>query len=46
MHDLYSETVEALKIVAPELKSMGYELVTISDMAEHRGYTLFARRDY
>lgn len=40
LHDLYPETIEALKIVIPELQAGGYELVTISELAEYHEYTL------
>lgn len=41
MHDFYGndQTVEALKTILPELKSQGYEFVTISELFERRGET-------
>ncbi|MBQ2272534.1 MAG: polysaccharide deacetylase family protein [Clostridia bacterium] len=32
MHDLYSNTLEAVKIVLPLLKEQGYEFVTVSEL--------------
>ncbi len=40
LHDLYPETIEALKITIPELQARGYELVTISDLTKYKNYTL------
>jgi peptidoglycan/xylan/chitin deacetylase (PgdA/CDA1 family) len=40
MHDIYPETVEALKLLIPSLKEDGYELVNIQDLAASRGYEL------
>lgn len=37
MHDLYSQTAEASKIIIPELVHRGYQLVTISELADCRG---------
>ena len=46
MHDLYESTVDAMAIIIPELKALGYELVTISELAEVKGYTLEAGKAY
>lgn len=32
MHDLYSNTLEAIKIILPLLKEQGYEFVTVSEL--------------
>lgn len=32
MHDVYERTVEALKIIIPELKEKGYQFVTVSEL--------------
>lgn len=34
-HDTYPETLEAMRIVLPELKARGYELVTVSELFSH-----------
>ncbi len=41
MHDFYGndKTVEALKTILPELKSQGYEFVTLSELFERKGET-------
>ena len=51
MHDIYSATANALEIVIPTLKDMGYTFVTVSDLFYYKGITLengkvygFARR--
>ena len=36
MHDLYPETLEAVKMVAPKLNEMGYEITTVSKLAESK----------
>lgn len=46
MHDLYEPTVEASEIIIPELIKQGYKLVTVSELAEKRGVTLEAGKDY
>lgn len=35
-HDLYPTSLEAIKILVPELKAAGYQLVTFSEIMEHR----------
>jgi peptidoglycan/xylan/chitin deacetylase (PgdA/CDA1 family) len=40
MHDLYQATAEATVDVVPTLYSMGYKMVTVSELAEAYGYTL------
>lgn len=40
MHDLYPTSVEAVKILIPQLINQGYKLVTISELAEIKGKTL------
>ena len=37
MHDLYDATAEASKTIIPELVSRGYQLVTVSELAQYRG---------
>lgn len=37
MHDLYEETVEASETIIPELIKKGYQLVTVSELAQARG---------
>lgn len=40
LHDVYPETLEAVKIVLPKLKEMGYEIVNISKLAQIKNYTM------
>lgn len=40
MHDIYESSVEAAVTVIPRLIEEGYQLVTISELAEARGITL------
>lgn len=42
MHDLYDVTAEAFEIIAKSLTEDGWELVTVSEMYEARGYSLRA----
>lgn len=35
-HDLYPTSLEAIKTLIPELKAAGYQLVTFSEIIEHR----------
>ena len=37
MHSLYESTLEASKRIVPELKEQGFQLVTVTDLAEFRG---------
>lgn len=46
MHDLYESTLEASRIVIPELISRGYQLVTISELSEKREIILEAGQSY
>lgn len=34
MHDIYKSTLEALKLILPELKKQGYQIVTVSELKE------------
>lgn len=38
MHDIYKESIEATKMLLPKLDEMGYEVVSISKLAEIKGY--------
>ncbi len=40
MHSLYSSTVEASETIIPWLLDQGYQLVTVSELAEYKGYEL------
>ena len=40
MHDLYKSTADACDTLIPELVNRGFQLVTISEMAEAKGRTL------
>lgn len=46
MHDMYNSTVEASKIVIPELINRGYQLVTIDELFEYRDGALTAGEQY
>lgn len=37
MHDLYKTTVDAVAIIIPKLKSMGYQFVTVSELYKYYG---------
>ena len=37
MHDLHYPTAQAAQIIIPELVERGYQLVTVSELAEYRG---------
>lgn len=34
MHDIYNSTLESLKLLLPELKKQGYQIVTVSELKE------------
>ena len=38
MHDIYEESIEATKMLIPKLHEMGYEIVSISDLARIKNY--------
>ncbi|MEA5060193.1 MAG: polysaccharide deacetylase family protein [Candidatus Pelethousia sp.] len=40
MHDVYSETADAVETIIPELIARGYQLVTVSEMFEYKGLEL------
>ncbi|MGI6006700.1 MAG: polysaccharide deacetylase family protein [Ruminococcus sp.] len=40
MHDIHEPSVEAAEILIPALKSMGYDLVTVGNLAKASGVTL------
>ena len=40
MHDIYGPTKDASLVLIPQLRRAGYQLVTISELAQYRGYTL------
>lgn len=46
MHDLYNSTCNAVKRVVPELKKRGYQLVTVSELAQYRNVKLAAGGRY
>lgn len=38
MHDIYPETIEATKKLIPELKSLGYSIVSVSKLMKEKKY--------
>lgn len=40
MHDIYPTTIEAVKMLIPKLNSMGYEVVSISNLAKNKNYQI------
>lgn len=40
MHDLYSQSKDAAVSVIPKLIKKGYQLVTVSEMAKYKGFTI------
>lgn len=46
MHDLYSSTCTAVQKIVPELRKRGYQLVTVSELAQYKKVTLSAGKSY
>ncbi len=46
MHDIYDSTAEAVEIMVPKLKEMGYQIVSVSQMAQYKGRTLELGKAY
>lgn len=46
MHDIYESTAEAVEIIVPKLKELGYQIVTVSELAKYKGKTLEAGKVY
>ncbi len=46
LHDIHATTVEAMETVIPKLKKKGFQLVTVSELAEARGVTLKDGKQY
>lgn len=46
MHELYSQSGDAALRIIPELHRRGYQLVTVSEMAQAKGHTLQAGKLY
>ena len=46
MHGIYTSTLDAVKILIPELQKKGYQFVTVSDMAKYKGVKLKAGKLY
>ena len=46
MHDIHSPTIAAAEILIPELVRRGYQLVTVSELAEYRGNGMQAGKVY
>ena len=46
MHDIHSPTITAAEILIPELVARGYQLVTVSELAQYRGNGMNAGQVY
>lgn len=46
MHDIFESSVEAARVVIPELRRRGYQLVTVSDLAKYRDAQLEPHKVY
>ncbi len=46
MHELYEATGNAVLQIVPELVNRGYQIVTVSEMAAAKGYSLQAGQLY
>ncbi|MDE5888805.1 MAG: polysaccharide deacetylase family protein, partial [Bacilli bacterium] len=40
MHSIHEETAEAVEILVPDLLDRGYQVVSVSELAYYKGYTL------
>ena len=40
MHDIHKETIEAVKMSIPHLQEMGYNVVSVSELAENKNIPL------
>lgn len=46
MHDMYEASAEAVETIVPSLIAEGYQLVTVSELAEYRGMMLQEGEEY
>lgn len=46
MHDIYDSTAEAVELMVPKLKEMGFQIVSVSQMAQYKGRTLELGKAY
>ena len=46
MHELYSATADATEILVPKLLEQGFQLVTVSELAQAKGVSLTANQVY
>lgn len=46
MHDIYDSTAEAVEIMVPKLKEMGFQIVSVSQMAQYKGRALELGKAY
>ncbi len=46
MHDIYDSTAQAVELLLPRLKEMGYEVVSVSEMARYKGKELELHKAY
>ena len=46
MHDIYRSSQTAVQRMIPELKKRGYQLVTVSELAQYKKVTLSAGKSY
>lgn len=42
MHDTYAQSVDAAEMIIPWLKSKGYQMVTVSELAKYKGQRLYS----
>jgi len=40
MHSLYTSTAAAVERIVPALILRGYQIVTVSELAQYKGYTM------